>query len=326
MSITNAIRISSQPAQIRRQTIAALILTLLLGYPLLTWGQAASQRRGELESRAETNRATIISERGIRLNQAKIDGSIQQNRAEDIDINNSTITGNLFVSGSPQIQSNGNSAYKSTSESFNSQSASYTIRLNNSNLDRIVSGTSPIKLPDIDAPAITAENREDLTINKSTEINKISFRNLRNLTVNANGGEIRLPSGSYGNFVLNSNVTLVLGDADANNPTTYNLQELVLNANSRVKILGKVRLNLVDGITLNANTTVGSNAAALQLNVADGNVVLNSNCQLYAIVQAPQGEVVLNANSLLQGNIICKQLTVNNGRIEATTRRNLEPR
>jgi hypothetical protein len=328
MSATNtASCATSRAAAIRRQTIAVLILGILFTWPLLTWGQISPQNRERSEGRSEkSNRVTVISERGIRLNQAKINGSIQQNRAEDIDINNSTITGSLFVAGLPEIQSNGNTSYNDgLSESFTPRNADYIIRLNNSNLNRIVSRTAAVRLPDIDIPVSAAGGREDFTINKFAELSRINFRSLRNLTINANAGELRLPPGNYGNFVLNSNVTLILGDDDSTT-TTYNLKELVLNADSRIKIVGQVRLNLVDGITLNSNTTVGNNPTALQLNVADGNVVLNSNCQLYATVQAPQGEVILNANSLLQGTVVCKQLTVNNGRIEATTRRNLEPR
>ena len=114
---------------------------------------------------------------------------------------------------------------------------------------------------------------------------------LRNLTLNGNVGQVTVPPGTYGTFTVNGGSGLVLGVAGGLQAVNYNLQNLNLNGNSTLKMVGPVVLTVANGFTANGTVGASNNPAWLQLQVASGGFTLNGGCTVYGLVLAPNGTV-----------------------------------
>lgn len=253
----------------------------------------------------------VITRHAPSINGSRIEGTVRVLLGENINVNsNATVTGDLLVPGSPTIRLNGNVNYNGTVVGTgNPQPDNYAINLNsNISLRHIVTRTDATQIDPIANPPQPTGTR-DVALNRGQDPG--DFASIRNLIVNSNYGQLVVPAGTYGAFSANSNSGFTFGVAGQS--TTYNLQSLTLNSNSKLEVLGSVTINIQGNVSLSSQTTMGdaNSPALLSLNINQGSLTLNSNSTLSGVVKAPNGQVSLNANSLLKGLLTCDRLVAN---------------
>ncbi len=240
-----------------------------------------------------------------------VEGSIQQMTAESTTLNGSaSVTGDLFVPGTPTVRLNGHPTYGGTLDGTDAATpASHKITLNgNASLGHVVRRTDAVALPTVAAPPQPAGTR-NVSLNDSGQ-SPGNFATLKNLTLNSNVGPIAVPPGTYGDFTANGG-SFTLGVAGATTPAIYDFQHLTLNGSSRLDVLGPVVVTLANGMSANGSVGASENPAWLTLNVASGGLTLNGNVSIYGYVTAPSGTVTINGNSQLVGGLISDRLTIN---------------
>ena len=154
----------------------------------------------------------------------------------------------------------------------------------------------------------------NVTINNASQ-NIGDFTTLRNLTLNSNAGQRSIPPGTYGNFTANGGSGFIIGAEGATQPSTYNLQSLTLNSGSQLQVVGPVVLTLASGMTLSASAGSSITPAWLRINIASGGLTLNSASVLYGTVIAPSGNITINSNGRVVGNVVSNRLTINSNGI-----------
>jgi hypothetical protein len=258
-----------------------------------------------------------------------VEGSLHVMTAGNITLNgNAKITGELRVPGTPQLTLNGQPTFGGTTEGPGASTpTSHRITLNGSaRLGLLVRRTEPLSLPVVAAP-LTPSGTRNVSLNNATQ-SPGDFATLRNLTLNSNAGSVAVPPGTYGHFTANGSSRFILGSAGALQPSVYNLQQLTVNGQAQVQILGPVILNIANGLALNGSLGAPANPGWLTLNIHSGGLTLNGGVTLHGYVNAPSGAVVVNGNSLLAGGLAADRLTVNgNGvlRLLADTAPNTPP-
>ena len=257
-----------------------------------------------------------------------IDGSVQQMSAEGVTLNGGAIiTGDLLVPGTPVVQLNSSPTYNGTLEGSGSMSPSnYTIMLNSgSSLRHVIRRTTAVSLSSV-ATVPTPTATASATVNTAGQ--SVTWTNLKDLTLNSNVGQYTVPAGTYGNFNASSGTGFKLGVAGTTQASVYNFQNLTLNGNSTLQVLGPVVINLANGFSANAPIGASSNPAWLTLNIKSGGFTLNSGCNLYGYLVAPSGTVIINSGTQLVGGVSSAYLTVNgNGllKLQAQQTTNLLP-
>ena len=242
----------------------------------------------------------------------RVRGSVQLITAENATLNSGGwITGDLLVPGSPTIRLNGSPTYGGTLDGTGAATpANAIITLNSGAKLRHVVRRTPVQpLAAVATPPAPAGTR-NVSINNAGQ-SPGDFATIRNLTLNSGAGEITLPAGTYGTITANGGTSFVLGVAGATTPAVYNLQGLALNGTSRLVVVGPVTINLASGTGLNGSVGVTGHPEWLQLNLASGNLTLNSNVNFTGFVTAPSGTVTINSGSTLTGRIIADRLTIN---------------
>jgi len=241
----------------------------------------------------------------------RIEGTVQQMTGEGVTFNSgAVVTGDLLVPGTPTVIINGTPTYSGTQDSTGATSPSgYSISLNSgASLRHVIRRTNAVALPTVatvPAPTSTA------SVTISTAGQTITWTNLKNLTLNSNVGQYTVPAGTYGNFSASSGTGFKLGIAGATQASVYNFQNLTLNGNSTLQVLGPVVINLANGFSANAPIGASTNPAWLMLNIKSGGFTLNSGCNLYGYLVAPAGTVIINAGTQLIGGVSSAYLTVN---------------
>jgi Fungalysin metallopeptidase (M36)/IgGFc binding protein/Bacterial Ig domain/K319L-like, PKD domain/Fungalysin/Thermolysin Propeptide Motif/Fibronectin type III domain len=261
----------------------------------------------------QTNLAVVVRH-APRLNGGTIQGSLQQLSGESVTINGGFVmTGDLLVPGTPTLVLNGHPVCAGMIAGSGSTSPSgYQIILNgNCSLNYLRARTKPNSLPSVSAPP-TPTGTRSVSINKAGQ----SYGDpttLRSLTLNGNVGMVSVPPGTYGNFTANGGSGLVLGVAGGGQAVSYNLQNLTLNGNSTLKVVGPVVLTVANGFAANGNVGASNNPAWLQLQVANGSFTLNGGCNIYGLVAVPSGTVIVNGNSALVGTSASDRFILNGG-------------
>ena len=242
----------------------------------------------------------------------EIDGSLQVLQPESTTLNSGAlVSGDLLVSGKPNVTLNGNPSYVAVVEADGSATPTqHTVTLNRGSVVRyVVRQVDPAGLPDVAVPPVPAGTR-NVTINQGSQ-GIGDPATLRNLTINAQRVEVAVPPGTYGEFVVNGKSTLVLGTPGAGEPDVYNLQRLTFNSQTRLKVVGPVQLTVRDTVTLNDATADEHEASELALQVSHGGVTLNGKSTLRADVAAPAGTVALAGSSTVEGSVAADRLTLN---------------
>lgn len=253
-----------------------------------------------LSAQAQTSTALVQHAPSVN---GTINGSVQQMTGENVVLNGgANISGDLLVPGTPLVQLNSSPTYSGTQEGNGSTSPSnYTITLNSAaSLRHVVRRTNPVSLPSvgtIPAPGGTAS----VTVNSAGQ--SINWGTLQNLTLNGNVGQVNVPAGTYGNFSAGSGSGFTLGVAGATQPSVYNFQNLSLNGNSSLQVVGPVVVNVANGFSANSTVGASSHPVWFALNIKSGGFTLNSGCNVYGYVLAPSGTVIINAGTQLVGGV-----------------------
>jgi RHS repeat-associated protein len=273
---------------------------------ILSLGSAATAQT------VQTNLAVTVRH-APNLN-GRVEGSLQQLLGEDVLLNSGFVmTGDLFLPGTPTLVLNGQPSYAGTIVGTGSSSPTgYHVTLNSGcSLRYLCTRINPVTLPTVPAPPQPTGTRS-VTISTSGQ-SYGSASTLRDLTLNANVGQVAVPPGTYGTFTVDSGSGVVLGVAGGLQVVNYNLQNLNLNGSSTLKVVGPVVLTVANGFTANGTVGASNNPAWLQLQVASGGFTLNSGCTVYGLVLAPNGTVIVNGNSTLVGTSASDQFTLNSG-------------
>ncbi|MBL9186612.1 MAG: immunoglobulin domain-containing protein [Opitutaceae bacterium] len=241
-----------------------------------------------------------------------LDGSLQVLTAESFTLNgNAWVSGDLLVPGLPTLRLNGNPVYGGTLDGSGSASPSnHQVTLNgNAALRHLVRRTDPLALSTVTAPPAPAGIRNVSIQNAGQSIGDPVT--LRNLTLNGNAGDYAVPAGTYGAFDANGSSGFILGEPGATTPAVYNLQNLTLNGNARLHILGPVVLLIANGVSLGGNAIVIGDPEWLTLTVASGGVSLNGSAIFRGAILAPSGTLTINGNATLTGRVASDRLTIN---------------
>lgn len=265
----------------------------------------------------QTNVAVIVQHAPDISGGGFIRGSLQQLDGENVTLNwGFAMTGDLLVPGTPTVIVHGRPAYAGTVPGDGSSSPSdYQVTLNGyCSFHYLRTRTTPVALPSVPAPPQPTGTRS-VTITRFGQ----SYGNagtLRNLTLAGNAGLISVPPGTYGNFSVNGCAGLVIGVAGTTQPATYNLQNLILNGNSTLKVVGPVILTVANGFIANGSIGNFKNPSWLQLNIASGDLTLNCGSIVYGLVAVPKGRVAVEGNSTLVGTCSSANFALSdNGRV-----------
>ena len=249
----------------------------------------------------------------------RIEGSLQQLLGENVTLNGGfTLAGDLLVPGTPTLQINGSPAFAGDIAGAGSASPTgYKVTLNgNVSLGYLRTRTVPVVLPTVPPPPAPVGSRS-VTISAAGQ----SIGNpatLRNLTLNGNVGQVAVPPGTYGNFVANSGSGFTLGTVGVSTPVVYHFQNLTLNGDTRVEVVGPIILTLANGFMGNGLLGTTDRSSWLQLQLASCGFTLNGGCTVHGSVEAPAGTVIVNGNSCLIGSVKSDRLTINgNGCIKS---------
>ena len=244
----------------------------------------------------------------------RLEGSLQMLLGESLTLNGgAVVTGKLLVPGTPTVRTNGNPTFGGVIVGTGStQPSSYTVTLNgNATLGNLVNRMDPLALPTVANPP-TPTGTRDVTISQASQ-SIGDPATLRNLTLNGNVGLKAVPPGTYGTFIANGGSGFIFGVAGSTQPTVYNLQNLNLNGNSQIQIVGPVVLTLRNGTSINSSMGNTTNPQWLQLRIATNGFTLNGGSSFYGAVLAPNGTVIVNGNSTLRGSVAADRLTINGG-------------
>ena len=254
---------------------------------------------------------TALVRHGLAMS-GEIDGSLQVLLPESLTLNGGAgISGDLLVPGAPEVKANGNATYVAVVTGDGSASPSHhRVTLNGNTVVRyVVRQVDAITLAEVAAPPTPTGTRNVVISQPGQTIGDPAT--IRNLTINANGGDVTLPPGTYGDLTANGNNAVVLGVPGAQTPAPYALQRLTLNSNARLEIVGPVILSVRHDVMLNHADASEHDPSWLTLEIHQGGLTLNGGSMLNASVIAPSGPVLLNGSSVIRGSIAADRLTIN---------------
>src|SRR5215470_17657279 len=248
------------------------------------------------------------------INSGVLEGSIRQLIGENVALNGaSTITGDLFLPGLPNVVLNGTPNYGGTLDGNGAETPSnYTVTLgSNTTLGHVIRRTDPAPLPTVTAPLAPTGTRS-VTLNNAGQ-GVGDWATVRNLTLNSNVGQIAAPAGAYGDFAANSGSGFTLGVAGATQPSVYYFQRLSLNNQAQLEVIGPVIIVVANSVSVNGGVIGNADHAAwLTFNMYAGGLTLNGGANVYGYVAAPGGAVAINGNCQIVGGMASDRLTINN--------------
>jgi len=261
------------------------------------------------------------------LNSGRVEGSLRVFSGENFTINGGIqITSDLLLVGTPKINVNGSASHGGIVDGSGSlHPSNYRVTLNGGVTigGKIHRRSDALALPsDIPTSVPQASGTRTVNINSPADVAKIGkWSTVRTLNVNASGIVINVPPGNYGAFSLNGNSRLNFSAGTYNFSNTINI-----NGNSAIQASSAVTVNIAQSLNINSGsmlTADGIGAADVRLNVIGTSFIINGNSQIAALVRAPNASAIINGASIIRGQIICKSLSLNGGRIigEAGTQR-----
>ena len=227
---------------------------------------------------------------------AAFTGSIQMLLPQSVNMSgNAFISNDLLVPGTPSLQTSGNAKVAGTINAGGvATPTNYQITMSgNTVLRHLVRQINPLTMPAVAAPPSSNQN----------------------VTLNGNAPPTALAPGNYGSVIVNGNTTLILGEAGATTASVYNIQNLTVNGNGVLQVVGPVNVIVANGPSLNGNAGASANPQWLVLFVANAGVTLNGNVTFHGSIIAPKGQVIINSNSTVNGTIISDSLLLNGGAV-----------
>lgn len=267
------------------------------------------------------------------LNSGRVEGSLWQLLPEDLQLDGSdVITTDLLVPGTPAVLHSQPASYAGTLVGTeNPEPSNYSITIKgNSTLRHVVARTNPIELQVVNAPPAPAGNR-DVSINRRGETIG-DPATLRNLSISGNADTIAVPPGTYGAFSVSGRNVIVLGVANSESPTVYNLEELSLTGSSELRLAGPIVLTVKNRVTLVGSTLGAADdpkrlllQIATPLSDAEDALKVAGSAVLYGIVRAPQGTITIEGSGRVRGTVACNYLFVNGNGVLQITEADLPP-
>jgi hypothetical protein len=300
---------------------ALLLLVALVIWQVLPVPAANAQVRSATTSPTVANRIAVVRHAPT-VTGGRVEGSLWQLLAENLALaGTATVTSDLLLPGVPTVSTSGNPPFKELVECIgDSQPSGYVVRLGgNASVSRIVTRVNPIHLETVGRPPAPSGTR-DVTLTKSGE-SAGDFTTLRNLTLSGQAGAVFVPPGTYGRFTASGQTALVFGIANSQQPSVYNLSDLLLTGGSRLQLLGPVVITLANGLTIDESAVAGSqgNPHWLSLRVASQEAKVRGNGILHAVVSAPSGAITIDDNGRINGSVFCDRLSINgNGTLSVT--------
>ncbi len=291
----------------------ALMATVALAAVLGGWMESAQ---------AQTNMAAKVKY-APSVN-GRIEGSAWQFQGEGLNFNSgATITGSLFVPGTPGLNVNGSPTFGGTITNTGSSSPTgYWISLNSgSTLGNLVIRTDAGTLTSVGTPPSSSGTRS-VNINSSSD-SAGDFSTLKNLTLNG-GGVFHVPAGTYDTFTANSGTGFRLGVTNGTTAAVYNFQSLNLNGSADIQVVGPVEIRVKNGFSANGAMGTSAHPEWLIIKISNGGFNFNSAYTMYGHVIAPNGTVMINSGCTIAGTVEADRLTVNsNGKLQWATAQGL---
>ncbi|MGH9902177.1 MAG: hypothetical protein ACRD68_10265, partial [Pyrinomonadaceae bacterium] len=249
-----------------------------------------------------------VVRRALLVRNGRIEGSVQQLNAENVTLNGTdTITSDFFVPGTPNVTINWTPTFNGvTVGAGNAQPSNYQVSLtDNATLRHLVTRTDPVVLDPV-APPPAPSGTRDVTLSEPGQ-SAGDFSTLRHLTLVEDAGEVFVPPGTYGRFSSRRN-TFVFGVAGAQQPSVYNLEELILTEGARLRLLGPVVLKVAKKVEVEYSSLLGeaSHPEWLQVEVSssvgqvDHQAAIGGGSLAYGTLRAPAGLVLIEDRVLMQ--------------------------
>ncbi|MGE0039656.1 MAG: Ig-like domain-containing protein [Vicinamibacterales bacterium] len=243
-----------------------------------------------------------------------VEGSIQVMTKSNVTYNSGAVFhGDLLMAGTPTIQINGNSStYGGTVDGTGAASPTgHKVTINgNTTLGHVVRRTDPVALPVVNDPP-DATGTRNVNLNNGND-DPGDFSTIRDLTLNGSVGALTVPAGTYRNFTANGQNAFVLGVAGATTPSEYNFRSLTMNGQSTLQVVGPVVVTVKNAQTFGGLVGASDHPEWLTFRVASsGGLQLNGQTALYGYVEVPNGKVVINGGTRLEGGLAADKLTMN---------------
>jgi prepilin-type N-terminal cleavage/methylation domain-containing protein len=207
--------------------------------------------------------------------------------------NNSALTGNVFVPGTPTVT--GIPTNRVTNLNGPVNPTNYTITIQKADW----TGTVFRRInPQPTLPTVTAPT---------------------GLTNRTGGSSGTLLPGSYTNVNPGNNATITLGISNSATPSIYYFDRFTTGNNARINVVGPV-IVYVNQAATNSTINVGNGVVIgnvsrpewLQLNVLRGNFTLGNNGTYYGSINNPTGTVTFENNSIFNGGVTARLFTLSN--------------
>lgn len=160
-------------------------------------------------------------------------------------------------------------------------------------------------------PAVIYSGRptttRDVVVNNEGEA--IDFKGLGNLTIDHPKALIVLPPGSYGDVAVRQG-TLLVGFGAGPQSSRYELGRLDVEESGRVLVAGAVAITVEEGGTWRGKLGDEANPYWLDLRVGRGDVTLGVGARFNGFLSAPSSLVTISASATLKGELVARQLTV----------------
>ena len=268
-------------------------------------GNEASEMPAGGDTLAATITDAVVSKHRPTLNSGRIEGTLRVLLGELFTINGTNqITSDLYLPGTPAIQSSGAARYAGTvSDGGTNSPSNYTVSLSG-DVDlpgKIHTQVDPVTLPaDFPASIPAASGTRTISIHSQSDIAGIgSWQTVRDLSVSRSGLTVNVPPGNYGTFTVNGNSRLNFTAGTYNFANTFNL-----DGSASIQATGLVVINVAKSLTVTSGALVlGSYTSPgdVRLNVLGPSVNVNGSSQISCLLRADNATANINGAAQVRG-------------------------
>ncbi|HEX7152041.1 MAG TPA: PKD domain-containing protein [Thermoanaerobaculia bacterium] len=256
------------------------------------------------------------------INSGRIEGTLWQLLPESVLLDGTdVITSDLLIPGTPGVTAAPTASFGGViqgSDAATPTTHSVTIS-SNAKLRHLVNRTAAFTPVAVLPPPATTGTR-DVSLTKETD-SAGDFATIRNLSISGKAGDVTVPPGTYGTFSAAGRTAFTFGVAGSTQPSVYNFDSLSFAGGSELHVAGPAVITVKTGASL-AGSTLGASDKPSQLVLrvaAGGTVDVGGNAILYAVVRAPEANVVIHGGGRLRGTVTADTLRVDgNGVLEVT--------
>ncbi len=297
-----------------------------------SWTQIAFAPVGVAEIKPDAPRTVdkvAVVRHAPDLDSGRVEGNLWQLLGEGLTLNGTdTITGDLLVPGTPTVTATEAPFFGGVVQGPGSPNPTgYPITITGrATLHRLTTRTDPVPLPTVAPPPTSAGTKDVPNDIKIADI-KTKWSTIRNVRLSGNDGAVAVPAGTYGRFFATGKTAFIFGVAGATTPSTYNLEELDLSGASELRVVGPIILTVRERVTLSGNATAGAsgNSRNLALRISNGGLTMSGGSVAYALVRAPQGQILIEGSARLRGTVATDQLRITGNGVLQVTENDVPP-